>query len=52
MIGKEDNGIISAERLPMATYEILTKDTNGMAKGSVVVSDPVMQYLSTLTPDE
>jgi hypothetical protein len=43
---------ISAERLPEATYEILAEDTNGMAKGSVVVSDPVMQYLSTLAPGE
>ena len=43
---------ISAERLPSATYEILAEDTNGMAKGSVVVSDPVMQYLNTLAPGE
>jgi hypothetical protein len=33
--------MISAERLPGATYEILAEDVNGMAKGSVVVSDPV-----------
>ena len=43
---------ISAERLPSATYEILAEDTNGMAKGSVVVSDPVMQYFNTLAPGE
>jgi hypothetical protein len=43
---------ISAERLPEATYEVLAEDTNGMAKGSVVVSDPVMQYLNTLAPGE
>src|SRR5882762_5383808 len=43
---------ISAERLPGATYEILAEDTNGMAKGSVVVSDPVMQYLNALAPGE
>jgi hypothetical protein len=43
---------ISAERLPGATYEILAQDTNGMAKGSVVVSDPVMQYFSALKPGE
>lgn len=43
---------ISAENLPEATYEILAEDTNGMAKGSVVVNDPVMQYLNTLGPDE
>jgi len=44
--------MISAERLPGATYEILAEDTNGMAKGSVVVSDPVMQYLNALAPGE
>jgi hypothetical protein len=43
---------ISAERLPGATYEILAQDTNGMSKGSVVVSDPVMQYLNALAPGE
>jgi hypothetical protein len=43
---------ISAEKLPGATYEILAEDTNGMAKGSVVVSDPVMQYLNALAPGE
>jgi len=48
----EEIDTISAERLPGATYEILAEDTNGMAKGSVVVSDPVMQYLNTLAPGE
>ena len=43
---------ISAERLPGATYEILAEDTNGMAKGSVVVSDPVEQYFNALQPGE
>jgi hypothetical protein len=43
---------ISAERLPGATVEILAEDTNGMAKGSVVVSDPVVQYLNALSPGE
>jgi hypothetical protein len=43
---------ISADKLPEATYEVLAEDTNGMAKGSVVVSDPVMQYLNTLAPGE
>ena len=43
---------ISAERLPGATVEILAEDTNGMAKGSVVVSDPVVQYLNALAPGE
>ena len=53
---KEDTSekleMISAERLPEATYEILAEDTNNMAKGSVVVNDPVVQYLNTLAPGE
>ena len=43
---------INVEKLPEATYEVLAKDTNGMAKGSVVINDPVVQYLSTLAPGE
>ena len=43
---------INIDRLPEASYEVLAEDTNGMAKGSVVVSDPVMQYLNTLIPGE
>jgi hypothetical protein len=46
------NETIDVERLPEATYEVLAEDTNGMTKGSVVVSDPVMQYLNTLAPGE
>ena len=38
--------------MPEATYEVLAEDTNGMSKGSVVVSDPVMQYLNALGPGE
>jgi hypothetical protein len=44
--------MISAECLPEATYEVLGEDTNGMTRGSVVVSDPVMQYLNTFAPGE
>ena len=48
----ESRETISAEKLPEATYEILSEDADGMVKGSVVVNDPVVQYLSTLAPDE
>jgi hypothetical protein len=44
--------LINADRLPAATYEVLAEDTNGMAKGSVVVHDPVVQYLNALAPGE
>ena len=43
---------ISVERLPSATYEILTEDNNGMSKGFVIVGDSVMQYLNTLAPGQ
>ena len=50
--GQREIETISVEKLPEATYEVLAEDTNGMAKGSVVVSDPVMQYLNSLAPGE
>jgi hypothetical protein len=43
---------INVEKLPEATYEILAENGNGMTKGSVVVSDPVVQYFSTLAPGQ
>src|SRR6202789_4139539 len=49
---QRDVKTISVEKLPEATYEVLAKDTNGMSKGSVIVSDPVMQYLNALAPGE
>jgi hypothetical protein len=48
----EDVEIMRADRLPDATYEVLAQDTNGMTKGSVVVHDPVTQYLNALAPGE
>ena len=48
----EDVETMSADRLPEATYEVLAQDTNGMTKGSVIVHDPVMQYLNALAPGE
>jgi hypothetical protein len=48
----EQMEMISAEKLPEATYEILEQDINGMSKGSVVVGDPVMQYINTLSPGQ
>jgi hypothetical protein len=44
--------LISADKLPEATYEILAEDTNGMAKGSVIVHDSVTQYFNALKPGE
>ena len=49
---QDETETIRVERLPEATYEVLAEDTDGMPKGSVVVSDPVMQYLNTLAPGE
>ena len=44
--------LISADKLPDATYEVLKEDTDGLAKGSVIVHDPVTQYFSALKPGE
>ena len=48
----KEAGMIDISKLPMASYEVLSESTNGMAKGSVIIGDPVMQYLSTLAPGE
>lgn len=44
--------VIRVERLPEATFEVLTEDRDGMDRGSIVVSDPVVQYLNTLSAGE
>ena len=44
--------VIRVERLPEATFEVLTEDKDGMDRGSIVVSDPVVQYLNTLSAGE
>ena len=48
----EPNEMINADRLPEATYEILADDADGLTKGSVIVHDPVVQYLNALKPGE
>lgn len=48
----ESSGQINASQLPEATYEILTEEKDGIPKGSLVVSDPVVQYLNTMAPGE
>ena len=49
---QSESEVIYAEKLPAATCEILSEDTDGMVKGSVIVGDPVMQYLNALGPGE
>src|ERR1700728_2318180 len=44
--------VIRVERLPEATFEVLMEDKDGMDRGSIVVSDPVVQYLNTLSVGE
>lgn len=43
---------VMIEKLPDVSYEILREETKGMPKGSLVIGDPVVQYLSTLQPGE
>jgi hypothetical protein len=38
--------------LPDATCEILSEDKDGLRKGSIVIGDPVLQYLAKLKPGE
>jgi len=48
----ESNEQINASQLPEATYEISTEERDGIPKGSLIVSDPVVQYLNTMAPGE
>jgi hypothetical protein len=48
----EKQNIIHAEQLPSASYEVLEEERSGMPKGSVVIGDPVEQYLGSLQPGE
>ena len=43
---------IKMSDLPEATCEILSSERDGLAKGAVVIGDPVSQYLATLKEGE
>ena len=47
-----NNESIDVASLPEATYEISTEDKEGVPKGSLIVSDPVVQYFNTMSPGE
>jgi hypothetical protein len=44
--------MIHAEQLPSATYEVLEEERSGIPKGSLIIGDPVEQYLGSLQPGE
>jgi hypothetical protein len=48
----EEVNTINIDKLPSASYEVTAEDMDGVPKGSLVISDPVVQYLSTLQPGE
>ena len=48
----EEVNMIYIDKLPSATCEVTAEDMDGVPKGSLVISDPVVQYLSTLQPGE
>jgi len=47
-----EESAIQVEDLPIATYCVLQRDCEGLSKGSIVVGDPVSQYLSGLEEGE
>ena len=51
-LGVVEVNSIHIDKLPSATYKILAEDTDSVPKGGLVISDPVVQYLSTLQPGE
>src|SRR5277367_4950737 len=48
----KDSGQINASQLPEVMDEISTEERDGIPKGSLIVSDPVVQYLNTMAPGE
>jgi len=55
LMTKEENrmeNIVHAEQLPSASCEVLEEERSGVPKGSVVIGDPVVQYLGSLQPGE
>jgi len=44
--------VLMIDKLPSVTYEIIDEDRSGLKKGSIVIGDPVLQYLATLQPGE
>jgi hypothetical protein len=53
LIEKEvEEDVIRVEQLPCASYVVLTEEKGGLPKGSVVIGDPIEQYLGALQPGE
>jgi hypothetical protein len=44
--------IIHAENLPCEPFEVLEKDRSGVPAGSLIIGDPVVQYLGSLREGE
>ena len=44
--------VLMIDKLPSVTYEIIDEDRSDLKKGSIVIGDPVLQYLATLQPGE
>ncbi len=44
--------VVRFEELPEPTYTILMHDEGDLKAGSIIASDPIMQYLNDLAPEE
>lgn len=44
--------VVRFEELPEPTYTILMQDEGDLKAGSIIASDPIMQYLNDLAPEE
>jgi hypothetical protein len=49
---EENQNVIHAEQLPSASYEVLEEERSGIPKESLIIGDPVEQYLGSLQPGE
>ena len=44
--------VLMIDKLPSVTYEMIDEDRSDLKKGSIVIGDPVLQYLATLQPGD
>jgi hypothetical protein len=50
--GEEEDAYIDINDLPVAGYMVLDQEFEGLPKGSIIIGDPVQQYLNELDPEE
>ena len=52
LLEESTDNVIHAEDLPWEPYEVLNQERSGVPAGSLVIDEPVVQYLGSLQPGE